>query len=519
MSKNIRQRVTASTPKAGVEIHPFEQMITAVQEAEKLRLAGKLDRARSACGAVLKQDPDYVAALFTMGLILADQSKYEKALGYLHRAAMFNPYDPKILTGLSGVYLKLDSSLMAARTLEQARQFAPEDANILATLGEIYREEKEYELSKSAFETALEIDPMFTAAEIGLALNLTQIGHLSEAGAIFENKVREGSRSLAYLYHLCQLPASLVDLDLISLLDETKRGPRQTVEDFREQLAFTKSAALDKAEQHEEAWTELCKANRYKSVEHRRKYKKSRERHAPLLDLAKTSKLDRQFDDAASAEAPLSLFIVGPSRSGKTSLERLAGSLRGVKKGYENPIVENAVRRAFQTAGYPTRSLLVQLPPGLSELFREFYLEELERRANSAKVLTNTLPQRTEDALRAATEIPNARFVFIKRDIDDLTIRIFMRNYASGNHYASDLQDIRDYLQWCHDMIDVAADRMPDISRVITYEEMVVDPTAALAEVAELCDLEMSGTALLSIGDDRGCAQPYRHHIEAALPT
>ena len=210
------------------------------------------------------------------------------------------------------------------------------------------------------------------------------------------------------------------------------------------------------------------------------------------------------------------MFIVGPSRSGKTSLERLAGSLRGVKKGYENPIVENAVRRAFQTAGYPTRSRLVQLPPGLSELFQEFYLEELEKRADSAKVLTNTLPQRTEDALRAATEIPNARFVFIKRDIDDLTIRIFMRNYASGNHYASDLRDIRDYLQWCHDMIDVAADRMPDISRVITYEEMVVDPTAALAEVAGLCDLKMSGAALPSIGDDRGCAQPYRHHIEAA---
>ncbi len=152
--------------------HPFLRLIESVQEAENLRLARKLDRARAVCATVLKEEPEYVAALFTMGLILADQSQFEKAVGYLHRALMFNPHDPKILTALSGVYIRLGSSLMAARTLEQARKISPDDPNILITLGEIYREEKEYEFAKDAYERALAVDPTRVDAEMGLAQNL-----------------------------------------------------------------------------------------------------------------------------------------------------------------------------------------------------------------------------------------------------------------------------------------------------------------------------------------------------------
>ncbi len=66
-------------------------------------------------------------------------------------------------------------------------------------------------------------------------------------------------------------------------------------------------------------------------------------------------------------------------------------------------------------------------------------------------------------------------------------------------------------------MIDIMAEKMPLISRVLTYEEMVADPAATLAEAAELCGLQASDAMLPSIGDDRGCADPYRDHIEAAL--
>jgi len=494
------------------------QAYDAVQEAEKLRKAGRLDRARSVCALALKPFPDYVAALYTMGLILADQSQYDKALEPLHRALMLNPQDPQILIALSGVYLKLDSHLMAARTLEQASEISPNDANILVTLAEIYREQKEYELAKGAYEAALEAEPTLTVAEFGLLQNLMDIGELEKAAEIVQKHVRGGSRTLFLLYTLSQLPTALVDLDPIPLLDEIEPGAKKiSPEDFKAQAAFTKASAFDKAGRHEEAWEQVNRARRYNSAEARNGFEKYRKRHQPLLEIARNVTADFDANGRTPPELPISLFIVGPSRSGKTTLERLIGSLPDVKRGYENPIVENAVRRSFQTAGFPTKNMLTQLPPGLGDKFRGFYIEELTQRAESAKVLTNTLPTRTEDAIRAAIEIPNSRFVFIKRDLNDLSIRIFMKNYATGNFHASKLSYIHEYLTWCHEMIDAMAEKMPEIARVITYEEMVADPKAALDMTAELCGLDASGVELPPIGDDRGCGQPYREKIKEAI--
>ena len=126
---------------------------------------------------------------------------------------------------------------------------------------------------------------------------------------------------------------------------------------------------------------------------------------------------------------PISLFVLGPSRSGKTTMEQLIATLDGVKRGYENPSVDIAIKRTFQTAGLPTRDLFEILPPQLYPLCREIYLEELSRRAESARVFTNTHPSRIADAAWAATVFPNVRFIFVKRDVDDITLRMYLRHY------------------------------------------------------------------------------------------
>ena len=491
---------------------------SAIQDAERLRLAGKLEKAQNRCLAVLKPYPDFVAALHTLGLTLADRAQYDRALSYLHRASLLNPHEANTLTALSGVYLRLGFSGMAATTLEQAAQIAPDMADIHVTLGEIYREEKEYEKAVSAFERAIELDPSLAVAEIGLALCSVHIGELERTAEIFKAAVAKGSRSIGTLYTLSQLPADLVKLDIVSLLEDAKAPKASAAEDdFESQKAFAMAAALDKAGRHADAWTEVTAARRPDHAKNRKTYLAHKERFAVLRELSGTIPFTPHPQPEAASDRPISLFIVGPSRSGKTTLERLMGTLEGVKRGYENPIVENAVRRAFQTAGFPTRGRLVELPPGLNQMFAGFYAEELALRAGAARVFTNTLPGRNEDALRIASDVPNTRFIFIKRNIDDLILRIYMRNYKTGNQWASDVRDIQDYVTWSHEMMDIMAERMPDLCRILTYEDLVTDPTAALAMTADLCGLDYDGSRALTVGDDRNCAAPYATWIEEAL--
>jgi len=515
MRHRTKQKAKRAQSNREAPANPLMAALQGVEDAEKLRLAGKLEKAQSVCMTLLKQYPDYVAALQTMGLVQADRGNYEKALGYLHRASMHAPDETNILTALSGVYLQLGASRMAARSLEQARRLSPGDAGVLVTLGEIYREEKEYEQAIDAFKSALASEPGYAVAEIGLAMNLVQTGELAPAAEIFERHLKSGSRSLSLLYMLSQLPRSMVTIDTLELLDEAEAqiGPSMTDGD-RAQLAFTRAAALDKSGAYENAWSQITKGRRHGAAENRKAYAQLKQRHAPLLAQVRAAPILSASSNPTDPDVPVSLFIVGPSRSGKTSLERLVGCLYGVKRGYENPIVENAVRAAFQRANLPTRHLLSELPPQLGPSFKQHYLDELQIRAGDATILTNTLPGRNEDALRVATELPNTRFVFVKRDLDDLCLRIYMRNYKRGNFYASDLNDIRDYLAWCHEMMDAMAEKMPGISQVTTYEDMIADPKATLAQVCDLLDRSVGDAVLPQLGDDRGCGLHYRKLME-----
>jgi hypothetical protein len=175
--------------------------------------------------------------------------------------------------------------------------------------------------------------------------------------------------------------------------------------------------------------------------------------------------------------------------------------------------VERALRRTFQTAAIPASNRLEDLPAQLLPAFRELYLEELTRRAASARVFTNTLPGHIHNAALIASVIPNARFLLVKRGSEDAAWRIYLTKYLRGNAHAYDLKAIRDYLGWYNTMIDLTAEKLPAITRIVSYEAAVNDPTSALRMVAELCSLTVGERPGPTLANDCGCSAAYREFL------
>jgi hypothetical protein len=113
--------------------------------------------------------------------------------------------------------------------------------------------------------------------------------------------------------------------------------------------------------------------------------------------------------------------------------------------------------------------------------------------------------------------LPRTRFVFVKRNVDDTVFRIFEKHYAKGNSYSYDIKAAYEYVAWYHEMIDLAAAKLPGRSILLHYEDMVADPAAALTAMTELCGLPSFTGEMPEIGDDRGCATPYREFMHRAL--
>ncbi len=481
-----------------------------MEEADRLRQQGKLDRAETICFTLVRRHPGYVAALHTLGLVYLDKRNFERALDCLVRASMLNPKNWMTLTALSLAYLRLGASEMAAETLARALAIRPQDASIFASLGEIRREECDYEVAQQAYRQALTLDPGLESAAIGLAICLSARGQSAEAARVLDDAYKRGRRSLNLLHAMTTLPPITDSIEVLGALDRLAFAQSEPDAEFKSTFAFARAAALDRLGRHAEAWQQLVAANRPLAAAAQTDLKTDNARREKSLARLCSTSLPTI---APGGQAPMSLFIIGPSRSGKTSLERLVGSLDGVKSGCEVPAVERAVLRTFQAAAIPATNHLEDLPPALLPAFREAYLEDVSRRSEAARVFTSTLPNRIHDAAIVARSIPNVRFLLVKRDWDDVAWRIFMTKYARGNSYAYDLKSISGYLAWYNEMIDLTVEKLPGISKIVSYESMIADPAAARRQAAELCGLGVGDEAMPALAHDRGCAAPYREFM------
>lgn len=76
-----------------------------------------------------------------MGTLLADQSKMEKAIPYLAKAAALSPDNPTVHEELSHVYAAQQNLAKAQSELERAIALAPNVSSLHFKLGQIYRKE------------------------------------------------------------------------------------------------------------------------------------------------------------------------------------------------------------------------------------------------------------------------------------------------------------------------------------------------------------------------------------------
>src|SRR5258708_30938745 len=179
---------------------------TRLQEAEQLRLQRRFDRAQAVCESLVREHPDYMGALHTLGLIFGDQKKYEEALDCLVRASMLDPNSWTTLTALSEVYLRLGSPEMAARTIQQARLIKPAEPKVLVAVADIHMGNCDYELARDAYREALMHQRDFVPAAIGLGWACENLGEYKTAAEIFESLIKRGFTAVEPMRALAVLP-------------------------------------------------------------------------------------------------------------------------------------------------------------------------------------------------------------------------------------------------------------------------------------------------------------------------
>jgi tetratricopeptide (TPR) repeat protein len=476
----------------------------------------RAEEAVEAFDRALAIEPGNINSLNNRGNALLDLNRAEAALASFDAAIKLQPqfFDGYINRGRA--LLQLERHEDALANYDAALSFRPLDAEIHYNRGSILFKLQRWEHALASFEKAIALKPHYIEAITARGHVLMRLGRDAEAAQMFNELVKVGgAHTLDALVALSSLPAH-VTTDLLPEIDKIISagfGDKAPLN----KIGFVRAAALDKLGRHTEAWECLTLANR-------RIFETSQaDADAEVKKLRATLERLQNKPAAATAESidrdsATSLFILGPSRSGKTALERLVSALPGVGRGYERKCaIDDAIGRTLEANALPANTSFENMTPTLRAFCRQAYAEQGLREDKSAAVVTNTLPGRIYTADLMAEVFPNVRFLCVKRSIEDTILRIYQRTYDAGHGYAYDLKAARDYVARYYQAIDLLYEKFPRLVRVVWYEEMVTDPAGTLRIVAEFLGMPVTDGPLPPVGDDRGCAAPYSRLMAAEL--
>jgi tetratricopeptide (TPR) repeat protein len=489
-------------------INPILGIRAELDQAERYRQSRNHAKARDICERLLKAHPDYSGALHTAGLVYADMGNRERSLQCLSKANAYCPGNPATLTALGTVFFQLGNRDVAARFASEAAEIDSSNAPTWHLLAEVRREDSEYELALEAYQKTLELEPGLKAARVGVALTLSSLGRHAESAHVLEGLLKEDERDLAVISTLATLPRAVRSVDLEPLIAGIRRDPADR--HFDDILTFTRARLAHEAGMHSEAWRLLKSVNDGIHSALRDAPAKNRAFEQERLNALKTSKAVLHEGDADIT----SLFILGPSRSGKTTVESILSSAGHVKCGYENQISTNALSRTLRQHGFVSGTRYHLLPPELEHACRAHYMTELARRASGRRVFTNTSPERIHDLHRMFATLPNVRAIFVKRNIEDNVFNIYRTQYKTGNYYSYNVANAISHVKWYHEMMDRLAEMFPDRVAMLNYEDIVEAPERAIAAARQLCgDIGAGDVPRPPLGNDIGVAQAYREFI------
>lgn len=503
--KNLPPRKPSVPKSSGNKFFDARQRLLSV---EKNRKAGNLALALSECQALLRQFPDYVGALHNIGLIYSEMGDTKNAIFNFSYAAGLDPQNLPVQLALAKAFSEAGSIEMSLSILKRLEVEFAETPEVLISLGLALNKSQEFEKALIIFDRAIKLNPTDSDPWKGKSFAYLEMGESKEAVSSILNAVQFGDTDMSALSFLSKAPNEIVNFDLMKRLEATDKSTLLKSKAYITGRDFAKADILISQGNVKAGFAVLKEANRIKfeamADAHRSSVNASSAFYSALTKAPKLPEYGK-----TDGSTPASIFLFGPTRSGKSSLERLLGIFPSVRRGYESDIVRVVAHKTCARAGMPNRDFAFQIPPAFDDLLRDFYIKELEERTADKRVLTITSPARILDAYHLARIIPNTRFVFIKRDIDDVVYRMFNILYLTGNAHSYNLDAAREHVRLYYQMQDKLAELLPGITMTVNYEDMVQDTVAAVKSVQEFCGIDGNIGKLPDIGDDRGYAQKF----------
>ena len=276
--------------------------------------------------------------------------------------------------------------------------------------------------------------------------------------------------------NLVQLPIGSIDKKIISRLDKQFSGLQSKI-DVRSQRLFFEANLLSHKGKYDEAFEVLIEANRIKFKGIALNVKQLTKKYATVTNRIERWSPNLQCQDESSVKQ---LFLLGPSRSGKSSLEKLLIGIPNVC-----PMFENINLNSIDITDHGRKA---SKKLDMAEIF---YHDEIVLSDNGHNLITSTSPESIFYIDHLLDGFVNSFYILVERDQTDIASEIFKQEYTNGNFYSYAHSSIREYLNTYTVIWKEIKRKAPQRLLEIKYEDILTNPQGILEQIGQFISVNL----------------------------
>lgn len=474
----------------------------------------RLDEALASQEKAISLAPNDAEAFNNHGNMLKELNRLHEALASYDKAIMLKHDYAEAHSNRGNTLKELDCLDEALASHDEAIRLKPHYAEAHSNRGNTLLELNRLDEALASYDKATSLKPEYAPAHGGRGWAYSGLEDWRSASVNFEAALLCEPGNCSAITGLSLLPPGIVSTERIrELLEIPASGWRDQAQSF-----FTRANLLALSNDYTEAFAALKRANHLRVADGDLKSRSWREDFERLSsELGSWNPLHPQVSKGGSG--PKLLVILGPSRSGKTTLERMLADDRSFFRGFESCQAAQA-RRSLRSLAVKVREkpeerthlhpmLMAALFPARAEILKH----------HDYRVLTITNPYLLFSLPDLADLYQDACFVFVNRDRLDNAAEIFAKDYSNRPYYAYQSHTAIEYVDRYKDVSNQILKILGDRTLEVRFEDIVQRPEKILNDVRGLLALEPSDGVSNSVPDQQlhSPESPYREQFAKLL--
>ena len=470
-----------------------------IQSAVNIFKSGNLSKAEQVSKKLIKANPDVVFLYNLLGLILSGQGKSEQAIECYEKGIKIDPNFAMIYNNLALLFVNRQSSSdmkKAENYYKKSISLNEKIAEPHSNLGSLYNFRGKYKDAVDCYKKAISINSKFSAPHFNLGTVFITTGKFIEARKHLLEAIKLNPNLIQAHRTLSRITRYTDNDEHFKVLKNLHKNINISNTEARIDLGFALGKAYEDVKNFDKSFIHYKEANSLCRKKISFSLTSENENFREIKDTF-NEKLFNKFQDSGSKNSS-SIFILGMPRSGTTLIEQILSSHPKVFGADEVETIPYLIKKNFRD--HNLRLFFDDIINFDKENLRKIgdeYISKMKDFSNNSEKTTDKLPINFLSIGLIKLILPNSKIVHCFRNPRDNIFSIFKNNFTTNKvNYAYDLNEIIEYYNLYHDLMNHWNTILPNFIYNIKYERLISNTESEIRDLLKFCELEWTKDCL-----------------------